>query len=479
MTSPQRRRLGGSGPTDLARPANPPGRSDERPQLPLGGRDTLTVAGMAAALLAYWLAPGAPLAVASAAGFGLLGYYRPVFALTAFIAVLPAYYLPRYLVGPVLPLPEATLLAGTAAILARAFLARDLGFRPTRFDAAAALLLAAALLSLLPSEYLTLSLRGLRTLVLEPLLFFYLLVAVFPRVTALRTPVAGFLVSATAVALLAVLQVAVNLETVQTEGVRRALGPYPSPNHLGLYLGRALPFALALAAWGHSWHRGYLVAGGTIALGLTLTFSIGAWLGAATSVLLLAALRGRRPFATMALAGGIAASVVLVVLGRLGVERGVGQATFSGATASFRRSIWASAVAMIQDHAWLGIGLDNFLYRYQLQYILPAALAEPNISHPHNWIAQFWLELGLLGLIAALLLVVGFLLNSLKMWRQDLSRDQRAFVAGGFSSMAGWLVHGSFDNSYFLMDLAVLFWWHLAVLQIAGQSPADPSAARE
>jgi O-antigen ligase len=167
------------------------------------------------------------------------------------------------------------------------------------------------------------------------------------------------------------------------------------------------------------------------------------------------------------------------MLSRLGVERGVGQATLSGASATFRRQIWSSALSMIQDHPWLGIGLDNFLYRYQLQYILPAALAEPNISHPHNWVAQFWLELGLLGLLIAFALVAAYGLVSLKLWRQDLGADQRALVAAGIASMAGWLVHGTLDNSYFLMDLAALFWWHFAVLQIVSQTAGNPSPVPE
>jgi hypothetical protein len=53
---------------------------------------------------------------------------------------------------------------------------------------------------------------------------------------------------------------------------------------------------------------------------------------------------------------------------------------------------------MIRDHPLTGLGLDNFLYYYP-EYILPEALAEPNLSHPHNILLEALYELGVLGAI--------------------------------------------------------------------------------
>lgn len=427
----------------------------------------LVALGMGAALAGYLLLPGAPLALAALAGFAALAYVRPSLALAATLASVPLYLTPRDLGGLAFPVHEAALGATAAAVAVRALVRRDVPLVRTPFDPWVALLLAAALLSLLPSEYLKLSLRSLRTLILEPVLYYYLVVALCPSGTALRPLVLGLVGAGALEALLACGQVALNVHTVQVEGVRRALGTYLSPNHLGLYLGRALPFAVALALWaprGRAWYAG---AAASIGAALGLTFSAGAWLGAAASLLVLAAVHGRRALLVTSLGGAAAGAVVLAALARLGVERITGQLTLEGSTATFRRQIWTSALAMLRDHPLLGIGLDNFLYRYRLEYILPAAWQEPNISHPHNWVLHFWLELGLLGLVAALGLLGVFGWLALSALRARPPSPDRPLVAAALASTVGLLVHGSLDNSYFLPDLALLFWTNLAVVALA------------
>jgi len=202
---------------------------------------------------------------------------------------------------------------------------------------------------------------------------------------------------------------------------------------------------------------------------------------------LLAALAGPRLLAaTTAAAGGLTV-LTLVALARLGAERVVGQATLGGTTANSRRLIWTAALAMVRDHPWLGIGLDNFLYRYQLQYMLPEAWAEPNISHPHNWALQFWLDLGLLGLVAFLGLLASFFWLAFRLIRDTRRRAATSsalaacgpspLLLGAVASMVGWLVHGAVDNSYFLVDQAFVFWWQLALVVIVSQAGRRDDAA--
>ncbi|HEY7063239.1 MAG TPA: O-antigen ligase family protein [Chloroflexota bacterium] len=427
-------------------------------------------AGMATALLAYALVPLPALAVLAAGAFAALSYHAPRLGLAAVLATLPTYYFPRELGGLAFSLPETALLLTAAALAARWAVRRDVRPLATPFDPWVALFVAAALLSLLPTEYLKLSLRSLRTLILEPILFYYLTAALCPSLRAMRPLVVSFLGAAAAVALLAVAQVLGNVNTVQVEGVRRALGLYPSPNQLALYLGYALPLAAALALWAPAL-RGWLGAlAALLALALALTFSIGGWLGAGVSLLVLAALWGRRALVVAAAAGLALGAASLAVAARLGVER-----ILSGSTAAFRRQIWTSALAMLRDHPLFGVGLDNFLYRYQLQYMLPEAWAEPNISHPHNWVLQFWLEMGAFGLVAALGLLARFGWLVLRGLRARPAGTDRALLAGSLAAVVGVFVHGSLDNSYFLVDLSILFWWQLAIAAASAAENLDRS----
>src|SRR5438445_13843258 len=114
---------------------------------------------------------------------------------------------------------------------------------------------------------------------------------------------------------------------------------------------------------------------------------------------------------------------------------------------------------MVRDHPLLGIGLDNFAVLDQQVYLREGAAAEPNLSHPHNWLLHMWLELGLLGVAA-----FGWLLG--RFWQAARRAPKTWLVAGALGAMADLLVHGLIDNSYFLVDLAFVFWLTLALVEV-------------
>src|SRR5215211_4752415 len=132
--------------------------------------DALSAVVLAAALLAYALVPAPWLAALAGAAFVTAAFVRPRLGLAAVLATLPTYFHAPDLAGLAFSLPELALLLTTVGVAIRVVVRGDVRPRATRFDGWVALLLAAALLSLLPTEYLKLSLRLLRTLLLEPLL---------------------------------------------------------------------------------------------------------------------------------------------------------------------------------------------------------------------------------------------------------------------------------------------------------------------
>ena len=254
----------------------------------------------------------------------------------------------------------------------------------------------------------------------------------------------------------------------------RAANPYLSPNHLGLFLGRTGAVALALALFGLGIERtrrdlerrtawaGFAV----IAIGVLRTVSLGAWAGLAAAGIGLIALKGRR----WVLAGLVGVSIVLlagVVL--LPASRTTARFDPSTGTGLFRLQIWTSSVRMVADHPILGIGLDNFLYQYRGGYMLPEAAEEPNISHPHNWLLNFWLELGLLGVAAAVALLVWAGRSVYQLVCSPARADDRLLGAAALGVFVDTLVHGSLDNSYFLVDAAVIWWVFIALLAIQRQ----------
>ena len=247
----------------------------------------------------------------------------------------------------------------------------------------------------------------------------------------------------------------------EVQGVRRVLGTYTSPNHFALLLGRTIPFLLAIAWLVPRWRlwagAGLLLCGGA----LLATFSVGGWLGTALAMLVAVGLvGGRRIVLGLTLAGLLAG---VVVFAAAPVERLAGRLDPRQGTSFVRVQLWGSAVTLIQESPLLGIGLDNFLYRYPMT-IPPDTPYEPNLSHPHNLILQFWLQLGLPGLVALGWLLVRF---GQLIWPTALAGDgralDRAIAVGAVGSMTDFVAHGLVDNSYFLPDMAIVFWLTLAV----------------
>jgi O-antigen ligase len=338
------------------------------------------------------------------------------------------------------------------------------------YDGPIILFLAATLLSLLATEYLRLSLRELRTLIVEPVLFWYLCRAV------VRSPrdvgwLVGTLIGVTSlVAIVGLVQFVRGGAVTDVQGVRRVLGSYTSPNHFALLLGRALPFLLA-AGWCLPRWRPWAGIGAVLCAGALLaTFSVGGWLGTGLAVLVVVGLLGgRKAVLALVAVGAIAAAVVFFAIP---VERISGRLDPSQGTSFARVQLWQAGIELMRESPLLGIGLDNFLYRYPV-VLPPDAPFEPNLSHPHNLVLQFGLSLGLAGLAA-----LGWLLWRFagQIWRPARDRDgsslERALAVGALGSMTDFVAHGLVDNSYFLPDMAVIFWLTLAVAAVLNRRSA-------
>jgi putative inorganic carbon (HCO3(-)) transporter len=257
-------------------------------------------------------------------------------------------------------------------------------------------------------------------------------------------------------------------------------GLYGSPNNLALYLGRVFPLAVAVAVFstssfraqalnsgGGSWRRrlAYGAAAAVMGVALLLTYSRGAWLlGVPISLLFLAGLRSRRALVVV-LAGLLAVALLGLVM--VGVGRLTSLLDATEGTTFFRLQLWQSSWAMIRDHPFWGVGLDNFLYQYRSHYVLPTAWEEFDLSHPHNFLFDFWLRLGILGLVALFWILVAFFRQGWRAYRRWPQGNDRLLALGLMAGMVNFVAHGLVDNAFFLVDLAYAFVLMLALVQVA------------
>jgi O-antigen ligase len=267
------------------------------------------------------------------------------------------------------------------------------------------------------------------------------------------------------ISLVGVVQAVSSQNLITADGLSRVRGFYGSPNNLALYLGRIFPLALAILAWGQKGWRRWMYGLGAVLMAcvLFLTYSRGAWvIGVPASLLFLAALRGRRALAATVLIMAVAALAIVLVAGQ---GRLASLLDTTEGTTYFRLQLWQSSWAMVKDHPILGVGLDNFLYYYRTHYVLPTAWEEFNLSHPHNFVLDGWLRMGLPGLIILLLLLVGFFQRALCAFRRAQGGSDRILLQGVIAGMVYMVAHGLVDNAFFLVDLAFVFMLMLALVQ--------------
>lgn len=324
------------------------------------------------------------------------------------------------------------------------------------------------------------ALEWYRWTILEPIAFFALLLVLDRSPGWWRLLLASVVAAGMLAGLLAMMHVDAPIAAPPPgaeQQLPRIRGPYGSADNLGLLLDRSIPIWLALALLGSKrWWLAGLILGPT----LLLTFSRGAW--AATLVgcllVLVLALRWGRWIAT----GFLAVAILSGALGGSVLVHAL--QTGHAHTVERRLDLWESSLAMIRDHPLLGIGPDNFITyfaptrrqnRWQSfcppgkGYIQPGAGAEPCLSHPHNVLLDFWLSTGILGLAAFIWLQIAF-------WRRSLRlvvgprRLVRALGIGAMGAMLASLTHGLVDESYFLPDLAVIFWLICACIALLPQT---------
>jgi putative inorganic carbon (HCO3(-)) transporter len=236
------------------------------------------------------------------------------------------------------------------------------------------------------------------------------------------------------------------------------------------------------------WLLGLLIALGTVAYGLVLTGSRGAYLGVTGMVLtiflgviplLLWVDDTLKPIAWLKKAWlGLLFSVVALV-GLMVFKSSALQHRISSMLAfredssiSYRLNVYASAWRMFLDNVWVGIGPSNTVFKKVYGfYMTPGYNALGAYSVP----LEIALEQGVLGLGLAfafsqyLKIKTFTVLVALK----EAKLSQKLSVAAGFTALVGFLWHGLFDTIWYRPAIQLLFWFFVAVWGFSISTPAQ------
>lgn len=348
--------------------------------------------------------------------------------------------------------------------------------RIQKLDAAVVGLVLLAMASLLWTQRPATALTELRTLIVEPAIFYFLLRLANPDRKTLIRLYAAVMIAGVVVCLVGLYQIFL------MQGHPPLNSVYGSPNNVGLLLGRTIPMALALAITSLDSRLRWLGAGCVAVMlpALMLTQSIGAiLLGLPCGVAAIFVGRfGRRAIAPLILliAVGIFAVAILSQ-----VSATVASALdFSSGTNFVRLRLWESSISMLRDRPITGLGLDQFLYSFGGEYLRPDAIWDADLSHPHNFVLDFWLRLSVFGVGLLGVMQLQFWRGAITVMREFRLGDDMgyAIALGLIGSMAALLAHGLVDNSVFVIDLAFIFMFQLAAMMRLRQLAAGRNRDR-
>ncbi len=265
-----------------------------------------------------------------------------------------------------------------------------------------------------------------------------------------------------------------------SEGVYRAYGTFEQPNPFAGFLGMVLPIGLALAAFfvlRAAWcvitrqrsrlayyavritYYGVITA--LLAAGLFLSFSRGAWLGAAAAIGIVIVFAPRQLWIGLAL--GAVALIGLVALSSAGLLpaaiserladagtlleiRDVRGVPINDANYALieRQAHWQAALNMLSEQPWTGVGFSNYQPLYEQYRLLNWPMP---LGHAHNIYLNVAAETGLIGLGLYVWLWISILAVTFRAIRRAPGFD-RAVAVG---LMGAWVYLGAHmlvDNLY-------------------------------
>jgi len=176
---------------------------------------------------------------------------------------------------------------------------------------------------------------------------------------------------------------------------------------------------------------------------IILTFSRGSWFALALSFIFVSLL-SKKNFKWLI---PILFVIILMFLSPYFYERIL--LTFKPGGDSNRFVYWLTALKMIREHPFFGIGVGTYMANF-LKYVP----GERAVVYAHNCYLQIWAETGVFSLVSFLLFIGSLIYFGVRKF--FASKD--FLLLGLLSGLVGFLVHSFFEVNLYSLRLAILFW---------------------
>jgi O-antigen ligase len=123
--------------------------------------------------------------------------------------------------------------------------------------------------------------------------------------------------------------------------------------------------------------------------------------------------------------------------------------------------LWEMAWRVFRENPWFGAGAGQYNAAFRSLGLTPAAHDPITISHPHNLYLDMLYAHGLVGFIAGMIFLFGFLYWGYRRIRPGLLAEWGGKIGGLYWRLAaafwvayaGWLVNGIFGHDFYRT------WW--------------------
>jgi O-antigen ligase len=279
-----------------------------------------------------------------------------------------------------------------------------------------------------------------RAFMIEPIAFAFVLAAVVTTTGRAKLVLSGFGLAGLVAGLF---NSAVVLAALRTHAYQVTETPpvviYISANDVALFLVPLIAIAGSLLLYSLDYRArvlSLLFLAGAVPATL-LSFSRGGYLALAVVAIILALSHRRRIWLLSGIAGAGALLLLLTPIGtRIAVQlqNGYGN-TVIGSRG--RVYLWSTALQILREQPLFGTGLSTF--------------------YPHNLLLNFWVETGLLGVLAFAWLLFATFRVSWRGWR-EAAGEWRPVHFGVLLALVAIMAHGLVDVPYFKNDLSLEFW---------------------
>lgn len=371
----------------------------------------------------------------------------------------------------------AIVLVDILAYLSKVFVGKRV-FRLRLMDIAVAIF---AILTLMGGVITSGGLPSLKSAVMYFVLMaiYFLIVNLFNTREWIERLVAAVAIPSVLVSIYGILGYAANhlpakwLDTSMFFGItNRAVSVFENPNMLATYLALTIPFILVcvLNKKLSVKTRVFSLCGFIVSLAcIILTWSRGAWLGLIVAIALFSLIVYKHSLKYW-LAVGITAPFWSKLIPDNVMTRFMSIGDLADSSTYYRLYTWKGALRLFSDYWFSGIGVGDAAFTQV--YPLYAYIGIESTVHSHNLFLQIAIELGIMGLIVFLAIMLLTVQKGFWGLKNTHDPNVKLFIAAGLSGLVAALVHGMVDYIWYNYRVFFAFWIVVALVR-AGSEIAE------